>query len=814
MGNICIHAHFYQPARENPWLGQIETEDSAYPCQNWNELITSQCYTPNSAARILGPGSRIVDIVNNYSRISFNAGPTLLSWLENNHPRTYQRIIDADREGQKRYSGHGTAIAQPYNHMILPLASQEDKTTQVVWGIRDFEKRFGRTPEGMWIPEMAVDIPTLESIAAEGILYTILRPGQARRIKPRGASRWLDISPNTLDATRPYRCTLPSGRTITIFFYDDQVSAEVAFGDLLRDGRLFSQRLTSRFNDRDPRDQIVHIATDGETYGHHRQFGDMALAYALREIESGYPGALTVYGEYLEHHPPEDEVEIIENSSWSCEHGLERWRSGCTCKTSKHPDFSTQWRGPLREAMDFLHEQFVTHFVAEMTRYVPDPWQIRNDAIDLILDRSGKTLEAFFASHHLLGIPEDERVAILTLLEIQRNAMLMYTSDGWFFEDIAGIESVQVMRYAGRAMQLYEELSGLDLQGDFQAILKKAQGNTEIYPDGSVVYTKKVKPVIFDTLRMGAHYTLFSLFGGSFPENLEFTGETAEQSKAGAEKITAGTLRIRSEITRKDTLLSYITFQSAIDTLLLGIEYFPGKDRFSRVLSPVMNAFRNGDIPEIESTIRHEFGSHSYSLPDFSRDEQHRVIQKMIESRVKSLEPSLNRIYQDYDAFISLMDTNHLPLLPVLDALRAHIRKTELLRELGQDPVSLVRLRNILPEFVHASKNSPSPEINHAAGMVITSLLQHIQESPQDRSSLRHLSEFISLLKANGIHPDLWEAQNEYLLLFHSGYPALQEKLAGGKDAAAAREAFDQVGDFLGTDPRHAYFYPNPAQDE
>ena len=466
---ICIHAHFYQPARENPWLEEIEIEDTAYPCHNWNERISAECYTPNTAARVLGPEGKIRDIVNNYAWISFNFGPTLLSWLERYRPSTYEAILEADRESRRRFSGHGGAIAQPYNHTILPLASREDKLTQVVWGIRDFEKRFGRVPEGMWVPEMAVDYPTLEVFAEQGIAFSILDPHQVARVRDDEGSPWKEVSPETFDCTRPYRCRLPSGRSIALFFRDARVSEEVGFGDLLRDGKSFAGRLISRFTPGPEEDQLVHIATDGETFGHHKKFGDMALAYCLRTLEGGNPGTLTVYGEYLEHHPPRQEVEILENTSWSCCHGLGRWKGACECGTGKHPEWSPDWRTSLRLAMDMLQENLTLLYEKEMAKYASDPWKVRNEAISIILDRSDENVESFLGSWMSRPLAPDEKVRVLKLLEIQRNAMLMYTSCGWFFDDIAGIEPVQVMRYAGRAMQtgggLWRNKSGRKIPG-------------------------------------------------------------------------------------------------------------------------------------------------------------------------------------------------------------------------------------------------------------------------------------------------------------------------------------------------------------
>ncbi|HCA41096.1 MAG TPA: hypothetical protein DEP01_06140 [Aminobacterium sp.] len=323
MKYICIHGHFYQPPRENPWLGDVEIQESALPWHDWNERVAAECYAPNRAARILGDGGKIVKIMSNYERMSFNFGPTLLSWMERHDPETYQAILDADRRGQVRYAGHGPAIAQVYNHMIMPLASKRDKITQVLWGIQDFTRRFGRFPEGMWLPETAVDIETLEVMAGEGILFTILAPHQVQAWRRIGAM-WEYPLEKTLDTSRVYKCELPSGRSIALFFYNGSLAHEIAFGTLLSNGEAFAQKLVNSIASRGE-GALAHIATDGETFGHHHKYGDMALAWCLHRFEKNDEVRLTVYGEYLKKFPPQWEVKIQENTSWSCVHGVERW---------------------------------------------------------------------------------------------------------------------------------------------------------------------------------------------------------------------------------------------------------------------------------------------------------------------------------------------------------------------------------------------------------------------------------------------------------------------------------------------------------
>src|SRR5262249_23746878 len=249
MGYLCIHGHFYQPPRESPWLEAIELQESAHPYHDWNERVAAECYARNAASRILDDNKRIVRITNNYSKISFNFGPTLLSWIEGKDQALYQAILEADAVSSKTFSGHGSALAQCYNHPIMPLANERDKLTQVVWGISDFQHRFGREPEGMWLPETAVDLSTLEILAKLGIKFTILAPSQARRVRKIGGRTWRETCNGRIDPTMSYLVRLPSGRTISIFFYDDPISRAVAFERLLTNGEQFAQRLLGAFSE-------------------------------------------------------------------------------------------------------------------------------------------------------------------------------------------------------------------------------------------------------------------------------------------------------------------------------------------------------------------------------------------------------------------------------------------------------------------------------------------------------------------------------------------------------------------------------------
>jgi len=485
---ICIHGHFYQPPRENPWLEAIPHQESAYPFHDWNERIHAECYAPNTQARILDEKGLVAERVNNYSSISFDFGPTLLSWMESKTPDTYQAVLDADKISREKFSGHGSAMAQCYSHMIMPLANSKDKYTQVYWGIRDFEFRFKRFPEGMWLPETAVDMETLQIMADLGIRFTILAPHQAGRPQDHNGQN------GKLDISQPYSVKLGAGRSINVFFYNGALSQSMAFENILQDGKYFAEKLMCTDNNGGP--QLLSVATDGETYGHHHKFGDMALAFALKYIENQIDARLTNFAEYLEKFPPEREIEIIEKTSWSCAHGVERWSSHCGCETGGHPGWNQKWRAPLRQALDWLRGRTDSIFEEAGKDLFKDPWAARNRYIDVRINRYDR--DTFWAEQCQSKLEESEKVVMLKLLELQSNLMFMYTSCGWFFNDISGIETEQILLYAGKAIQLAEELSGDVLEPRFLELLELAESNIPEKGNGSQIYINVTKKARID----------------------------------------------------------------------------------------------------------------------------------------------------------------------------------------------------------------------------------------------------------------------------------------------------------------------------
>ena len=526
---LCIHGHFYQPPRENPWLDAIEYQESASPYHDWNERVTSECYGPNTRARVHGDKGLILKLVNNYEYMSFNFGATLFSWLKKTHPWIYNEILTADRKSIARYNGHGNAIAQVYNHIIMPLANRRDRLTQIRWGLADFEDRFGRQAEGMWLAETAVDTETLDLMAIEGVKFTILSPTQARMVRSMDAGKkkksWQDVSGERIDPTRPYRVVLDrsKNRFIDVFFYDGPLSRAVAYEKMLSSGEKFLGRIEQAFGEHHYGPKLVNVATDGESYGHHFKFGDLALSWLFQRLDENGGIRLTNYGAFLESFPPEYEVKIIENSSWSCAHGVERWRSDCGCSINQNPDWNQAWRTPLREGLNRLACELAAIFEENGARFLKSPWDVRDDYIKVMLHPTATERDSFLERNAVRRLNEKEKLKVFQLLESQRMALFMFTSCGWFFDDISGLEAVQVLRYAFRAIDLIGKWAGKDLEAGLMDYLKEAKSNIPDYGDGARIYKRMVKPSRIGASRAAAQYVL-SLMVEDAPLDCLFSG--------------------------------------------------------------------------------------------------------------------------------------------------------------------------------------------------------------------------------------------------------------------------------------------------
>jgi len=764
---ICIHGHFYQPPRENAWLEEIEFQEGAAPYHDWNERISAECYAPNTASRILDTEERIIDIVNNYARISFDAGPTLLAWMERAVPDVYRAVLEADRESRDRFHGHGGAVAQGYNHLILPLANSRDKRTQIVWGLRDFESRFARRSEGLWLPETAVDLESLDIAAEHGVAFTILSPYQAARVKRIGDCEWTAAGNGAIDPRRPYLCRLPSGRTIGVFFYDGPVSHDIAFGSLLRDGVGFAGRLLNAFSTGADGPEIVHVATDGETYGHHHRFGDMALAYCQRHIERNGLAELTVYADYLERYAPAHEVELALNTAWSCAHGVERWRSDCGDSSGAHPRWNQKWRAPLREAMDWLRDRAAAPFEDILTGWGADPWPARDDYISVVLDRSTANVEAFFGRHFPRSMSPGEKTKALKLLEMQRHAMLMFASDGWFFDDISNVETVQVIQSAARVLQLLRQITGSDLEGEFADRLAGAKSNVPEFGDGARVYEMLVRPAIVDLPRLGAHYGVSSLFE-EYPRAAKIAhyaadAEVCEREAAGRRKLALGRVTLKSEITWEEGTIAYAVLHLGDQDLIAGVKELEGEARFHEACLGIREAFAKGDMAAVLRLIDRNFGDHSYSLWSLFKDERRKVVAALLEDNLRELEADFRRIYETNRPIMEAMKRMEIPLPETLLGPAEFVLNADLRRVIEAPAVDFDRLAALVHDYRMWSLERDKAGLAFLIGNKIEALMRAWAEDPGDREALTAVGRVLAATKPLEIDIDLRKSQNVYV---------------------------------------------------
>lgn len=649
---LTIHGHFYQPPRENPWLEAIELQDSALPFHDWNERICKECYNPNSVSRIVDNKNQILDIVNNYQYMSFNFGPTLLSWMEEFAPLTYERIIKADIDSISEHSGHGNALAQVYNHMIMPLANAHDKETQVKWGIRNFEYRFGRKPEGIWLAETAVDDATLKVLVDNGIKFTILSPYQALKIRKTGDKEWQDVSWGNIDPARSYKYTLKgdSKKSIALFFYDGAISKSVAFDELLKDGNRFIKRLKEGVSETRNYPQLVNIATDGESYGHHTKFGDMALSYVLKIKAEDEGFKITNYAEYLDKYESDYEVDIKQASSWSCFHGVGRWKEDCGCSTGGHPGWNQKWREPLRNALDYLRDELAKVFEAEGPKYFNDnPWAIRNKYIDVILDRNYVTIRKFQKENFKPDLTEEQKVKGMELLEIQRQAMLMYTSCGWFFSEISGIETVQIMKYAARAMQLVARFTNEDFETHFKDILSQAKSNIAEFGTGKDIYERFVKPSVVTAKQIACLWAISSLYQDFEDEEDVYCYTVKRHSyqkvQKGSSNFLVGHIEISSKVTLQKADLMFALMQYAGGDFHCAIKEFSNDAEFNELQATLIKTFALNPITEIIRTLDEKFGKEYFTLKDIFIEERKKILQILLKDQLEKFGNTYKEMY-------------------------------------------------------------------------------------------------------------------------------------------------------------------------
>jgi alpha-amylase/alpha-mannosidase (GH57 family) len=702
----------------------------------------------------------------------------------------YRAVLEGDRESREAFSGHGSALAQGYNHIILPLANARDKTTQVRWGIRDFTHRFGRPPEGMWLPETAADVATLEVLAAEGIRFTILAPRQAAKARRIGSRDWRDVSNGRIDPTIPYELHLPSKRKIALFFYDGPISQGVAFERLLDNGEFLANRLMGAFSDQRPwPQQLVHIATDGETYGHHHTHGEMALSNALHLLDENPAVRVTNYGEYLERFPPTHEVRIFDNSSWSCVHGVERWRSNCGCNSGGRPGWNQEWRGPLREALDWLRDAIAPLFEGEGRKIFKDPWAAREEYISVILDRSDASVEGFIASQ-AVGEPTPERkTRALQLMEIQRQTMLMYTSCGWFFDELSGLETVQVLQYAGRVVQLSREIFGDSIEAGFLERLERVGSNLPEHGNGRLIYDKFVRPAMVDLHKVGAHYAVSSLFENYGERSRIFCYDVEREDfrvqTAGRTKLLLGRARVTSGITRKSAVVSFGVLHMGDHNVSGGIRDFRGEEAYASLVQEIGDVFRSADLPEAIRAVDKHFGLGTYSLKLLFRDELRKILGIILDQTLSETEASHRGIYNQHANMMRFLSGMGIPLPDPLHASAKVALNAELRRAVSAENLEAAVIRGLLEEGNAIGAPLESAGIGFALQKRIDAIANDFREKPDDLELLRRFAEAVEMGRDLPFEVLFWGAQNIWYDLLKTAYPGFLAKSREGDEPAA-----------------------------
>ncbi|OGP72751.1 MAG: hypothetical protein A2V86_03700 [Deltaproteobacteria bacterium RBG_16_49_23] len=782
---VAIHGHFYQPPRENPWLEVIEREESATPFHDWNERIAFECYRPNGFARIIDSQGKILDIVNNYSFLNFNFGPTLLSWIERERPFIYQKILEADRESLRRF-GHGNAIAQVYDHIIMPLANERDRETEVRWGIADFERHFHRKPEAMWLPETAVNTPTLQALIQYGMGYLILSPFQALRVKSFGGKKWTDVSQGRIDTTQPYRCFLRdrSGRKLSdqyidIFFYDGMISKEIAFGELLKDGNRFCRRFVQGYGPSKKRPQLIHVSTDGETYGHHKKFGEMALAYALSEGFASQGFEVLNYGAFLKRFPPVYEVEIDEGpggegSAWSCSHGVGRWKEDCGCSTGGKAGWNQAWRKPLREALNLLRDELSLLFEKEGERIFHNPWEARESYINVIPARSPESFRKFFEQHGVKGLDERGRIKGLKLLEMERHALRMFTSCGWFFADLAGLETILILKYAARAIQLAGEFSDQDIEKRFLDPLSQGRSNLPEMGDGLQIYQRFVKPNQVIPEQAVNHFAISSLFTDGKKEKKIFSFRVEKIDEERREKddrlLFLGKVRVISEIIpeAKEFLFGLISSQGYI--FQNWISEVRGAIDFNTLRRKGTDGFERG-MDELRETLALLLGNRVFTIRDILKEEKEEVFRRIIEKEIRESLGSYAEIFKKTKPAIEILTGEGLE---IPDEIRAAAEITlshclyQEVSELGRDFKSSVA-KEAIDQIIEEArkfgcrlrKEEPLRILNEALREKMA-LLRGTKYSdlPAQEGLMEETITLLDLAKKWNFDLDQWEAQD------------------------------------------------------
>ncbi|MBD2542170.1 DUF3536 domain-containing protein [Coleofasciculus sp. FACHB-SPT36] len=823
---VTVHGHFYQPPRENPYLDAIERQPSASPFHDWNERIHHECYRPNAFARVLNDRGEVVGIVNNYEYFSFNIGPTLMSWLERYDVEVYQRILEADRKSSDRLNGHGNAIAQVYNHIIMPLANERDKYTQIRWGKEDFRSRFGRDPEGMWLAETAVDYATLEALVAEGIKFIVLAPSQAERCRPiptdeQPVTQWLEVGGSQIDPTRPYRCYLkptlstqdsplspeysfPTNETpntpyIDIFFYDGPISRDMGFNDVLGWAGTLAGRIGSAVRGDRRTSQLISVGTDGETFGHHKSGTEKTLAFAFVDEFPRRGWTVTNYAHYLSLNPPTWEVELKPVTAWSCAHGVNRWQDDCGCG-GEGGVWHQKWRRPLRNALDWLRDQLSKVYEETGRQFFRDPWATRDEYIHVIRDRSPANVERFLARHRTRKLTPSEQVDALRLLEIQRHSLLMYTSCGWFFEELSRPEGTQILRYAARALELAGDVSGVQLEKGFIKRLSQAPSNVDLFKHGAEVYRQLVVSAQIGMEQVAAHYAISSLFT-TYPQQQRVYCYDAHQldyqmQRMGSLSLAVGQLRLTSEITWESTHLVFAVLHLGGWDFHCCIQPFAGRRTYSQMKEKLFAALQQASAAHAILAMSQLFGGNSFNLQKLFAEERHRIMRLLSQKTLTRLDQLYTQVYRDNYGILMAFQRDELPVPQELQVAaevaisnRARMSLRALEQENGEPQQGLNQLAEL--EAIAKEANQLRCQLNIPDAkqtleqLILRSLwkLLHDSNPATLEADIQRLERMISVGNQLHLGLSLHRPQELYFSCLHSQIVPLLESETNGNSS-------------------------------
>lgn len=812
---VTVHGHFYQPPRENPYLDAIERQASAAPFHDWNERIHWECYRPNAFARVLNDQGEVVDIVNNYEYFSFNIGPTLMSWLERYDFEVYQRILEADIKSCQRLHGHGNAIAQVYNHIIMPLANERDKYTQIRWGKADFRSRFNRDPEGMWLAETAVDYPTLEALVAEGIRFVILAPSQAQRCRPLPTPdnphpEWQEVGGGQIDPTRPYRCYLkptlstaasPLSSThpassdeldsrpyIDIFFYDGPISRDMGFSDVVYNSGNFAGRIGCAVRGDHRPAQLISVATDGETFGHHKKGTEKTLAYAFTAEFPKHGWTVTNFAHYLSLNTPRWEAEIKPATAWSCAHGVDRWQDDCGCG-GEGGVWHQKWRRPLRDALNWLRDQLIAVYEEYAGLLFNDPWLARDEYIQVIRDRSVDNVNRFLSRHQSHQLTAAEEVDALRLLEMQRHALLMFTSCGWFFEEISRPEGTQILRYASRALELAGDVAGVQLEKGFLQRLALAPSNVESFQHGAEVYRQMVETAQVRVKQVAAHYAITSLFGAeksnSHPDQKRVYCYTVNEidyqlQRMGSLTLAVGHLQLVSEITWESENLVFAVLHLGGWDFHCCTQLFTGRRDYTQLKEKLFTSLQQASAAHTILVMTQLFSEETFSLQNLFAEERHRIMRLLSQETLTRLDQLYTQTYRDNYGVLMAFHRDELEVpqeLQVAAEIALGSRCMITLRSLEQDVTEpalslnhIVELEAIATEAKHLHCRLNIPEGKQILEQLIMRLLWQLLHDANGSfaTEIQGLERLIDVSYQLNIGISLHQSQELYFSCLHS----------------------------------------------